>query len=94
MPFIVSPETFCWCLAPLPPPEELLKIIPRPGRFGSSFVSPIFAAQSNYSQRLAGLCLPKPDPPCHVPLTSSSALIPALKCIMKDVQNISKWHRY
>lgn len=34
------------------------------------------------------------DLPCHVPLTSNSALIPALKYIMKDIQNISKWHWY
>lgn len=34
------------------------------------------------------------DLPCHVPLTSNSAMIPALKYIMKDIQNISKWHQY
>lgn len=38
--------------------------------------------------------LPQLDSPCHVPLTSNSALIPALKYIMKDIQNISKWHWY
>lgn len=37
---------------------------------------------------------PRLDLPCHVPLSSNSALIPALKYIMKDIQNISKWHWY
>lgn len=36
----------------------------------------------------------QPYLPCPVPLTSNSTAIPDLQCIMKDIQNISKWHEY
>ena len=91
-------ETFCWCLTLLPPCQErqsLAGITPRQEKFRSSLFCRCNLLQQKAITANGSKALPpRLDLPCHVPLTSNSALIPALKYIMKDIQNISKWHWY
>lgn len=92
------PEAFCWGLTLLPPCEEtqsLAGITPGQEKFSSSLFCRCNLLQQKAITANGFKALPPQlDLPCHVPLTSNSALIPALKYIMKDIQNISKWHWY
>lgn len=89
--------TFCWCLTLLPPlaKGDSPWLGFRQGKFSSSlFRRRNLLQQKAITANGSKALPPQPDLPCHVPLTSNSALISALKYIMKDIQNISKWHWY